>query len=58
MKKCEWDNTIEQDKCQKCGSVPDEMWFVPVKSAYEGTGLYYCKTCADQYKQLLEELDD
>ena len=57
MIKCEWDNRIEQDKCQKCGAVPDEMWFVPVPSAYEGSGLYYCKKCATEYEELINNDD-
>ena len=55
MIKCDWNNNEERDTCQRCGIVPDEMWFIPSeRSPYEGSGRYYCKPCAE----LIEKNDD
>jgi len=42
--KCEWDNTVEYDKCGKCGEVPDEMIYVETDPAHK-SGVYLCRQC-------------
>jgi hypothetical protein len=47
---CDWDNKIEKDKCQKCGKIPDEMFYRKTKRNSSG-GDYWCKSCKEQWEE-------
>jgi hypothetical protein len=45
---CEWDNKEEKIPCQRCGKMPDELYFVQDGNKKYIAGSYYCKGCANE----------
>jgi len=51
---CDWNPVEEQDKCQRCGKIPDVIYYRQ-NTPGSTTGDYWCRECAETTEQEISE---
>ena len=51
---CEWDNTVEKDSCEKCNTVPDQIYFRSDGGYDCREGRYWCIKCINKEEKEID----